>query len=238
MAIIGLCALLVAVGVAVVVRWGGGGAAELEGGERRLGGTRRSMLARLADYGLRVAAAGLIAGLLAGGAGGRLAMRALALTSPESESMSTEGGAVIGEITLDGTLSVLTFVGLTSGLLTAALLLVLRPILPRGRVGGLAMGAILLVLVGSRVEPLRADNIDFALVGPDWMSVSLFAAVALLQGMVAVSLADRLAGASPTLPFLAGGGKALTGGRIVAGAVVLAALPGFVTAVGDILISG
>ena len=36
----------------------------------------------------------------------------------------------------------------------------------------------LLVLAGSRIEPLRADNFDVNLVGPGWLAVLLFTLVA------------------------------------------------------------
>jgi hypothetical protein len=49
--------------------------------------------------------AGFVSGLIVGGAGSRLAMRILALTSAEFvRGAGTEAGATIGEITLEGTL--------------------------------------------------------------------------------------------------------------------------------------
>ena len=66
-------------------------------------------------------AAGLGAGLIAAGAGGRLVMRMLALTSPDAERAITEAGATIGEITLEGTLSFLVFTGIPVGLAAGAL---------------------------------------------------------------------------------------------------------------------
>jgi hypothetical protein len=218
-----ICAALVGLGVVLVVRWG-----DADDGDaaRR---PARSPVVRLARYGAAMAAAGLAAGLLAAGAGGRLAMRVLALTSSDVRGSFTEGGAQIGEITLEGTLSFITFIGVTSGLLSGVLYAFLRPLLPRGYAGGVALGAILLVLAGSRIDPLRADNIDFALVGPDWLSVLLFTALALFQGMLVVALAGRLSPWVPRAP------RAVMAGRVAAAVVVLAALPGFVGAVGDIL---
>ena len=94
---------------------------------------------------------------------------------------------------------------------------------------------VLLVLAGSRLDPLRADNFDFALVGPDWLSVLLFAALALFQGMLVVAVAAALSGALPSPVRLATAPRALVAGRVAAAVVVLAALPGFVSAVADIL---
>ena len=236
--LIALCAALVTVGVVTVVRWGAGVAAvsAADGVEHDRLPARRPLL-WLARYGAVMTTAGILAGLLAAGAGGRLLMRLLALTSPEMHGTFTEGGAVVGDITVEGTISFVTFVGLSSGLLTGALYALTRPLLPPGRAGGLALGAILLVLTGPRVEPLRADNIDFALLGPDWLAVLLFALLALFQGMLVVALAGRLFGGVPPVHPRAGARRALAAGRLAATVLVLAALPGFVSAVADILTS-
>jgi hypothetical protein len=88
----------------------------------------------------------------------------------------------------------------------------------------------LLILVGSRLEPLRSDNFDFALVGPTWLAILAFTTLALLQGMLVVALAERWLPGAPTA--LA---RHVTTIRIAAGALVLVALPGFVTALAEIL---
>jgi hypothetical protein len=221
MALIAVCALLVAGGVAAVVRWGSGPPAPSGSGWR------------LVRYGAIMAAAGLVGGLLAAGAGGRLAMRLLAVTSPGMQGQFTEAGQEIGVITLGGTVGFMVFAGLTSGLLTGGLYALAYPLLPRGRTGGLLLGAGVLVLAGAQIEPLRSDNFDFALVGPDWLAVLLFAALALLQGMVVVAVAGRLAGGAPLLPD--GVRRLTTAGRVAAGLVVLALLPAFAGAVSEIL---
>ena len=127
-------------------------------------------------YGALVFAAGTLAGVLAAGAGGRLVMRLLAITSQESHGMITEGGATVGEISVDGTIGFIVFAGPAAGLLAALLYVLAGSLLPRGRAGGVALGLMLLVLLGARLEPLRADNFDFNLVGPRWLSVLAFAA--------------------------------------------------------------
>ena len=88
---------------------------------------------------------------------------------------------------------------------------------------------------GSRLDPLRADNFDFALVGPDWLSIVAFTALALFQGMLTWAVAARLR--LPPLPLgrSLGGTRAVTAGRLAAGALVLVMLPGFLAAVADIL---
>ena len=78
--------------------------------------------------------------------------------------------------------------------------LLLRKWLPNGSVGGLVLGGLLLVTLGSRVEPLRSDNPDFDLVGPAWLAVSVFAALAFLHALVIVAVMARV---SRSLPLFA-----------------------------------
>jgi hypothetical protein len=219
--VIAVCAALVALGLVLVVRWGG-----LE----PAAGT-----ASVPRYAATMALAGVAAGLLSAGTGGRLAMRLLAITSPEVRGSTTEAGAVIGDITVGGTLGFVVFVGVAAGLLTAAVYALLYPLLPRGLPGGVVLGAVLLVLAGSRLEPLRADNFDFALVTPTWLAVLVFAVLALFQGVLAAAFAARLSRGRPLMPPLPREPRLLTVGRVAAAVVVLVALPGFVDSVADIL---
>jgi hypothetical protein len=218
MIVIALCVALVLAGVAIVARRGGDPPAE-----PRARGFKPAL-----RYAGLTAVAGMAAGLLAAGAGGRLVMRLLAVTSPEAEGSLTEAEAIVGEITLDGTLGFIVFAGLPAGLITALLYVVLRPILPRGRAGGALLGAAALLLVGTTIEPLRPDNIDFNIVGPGWLSVVAFTTLALFQGMVTTALAARIPGPSMLT------GRALAGVRAGAAVGALAFLPGFASAVADI----
>lgn len=218
MIVIAACAALVLAGVVIVVRLGGDPPAP-----PRERGTR-ALLRSLALTG----AAGLAAGALAAGAGGRLVMRLLALTSPEAEGSLTEAEQIVGEISADGTLAFIVFAGLPAGLITAMLYVLLRPILPPGRIGGAALGAIALLLVGTRIEPLRPDNFDFNIVGPTWLSVLSFTALAVFQGLVTVALAQRVPGPRPLTS------REAAAGRIVLAALVLVTLPLFVLELRDL----
>jgi hypothetical protein len=142
---------------------------------------------------------------------------------------------VIGEITAGGTLGFVLFVGVAAGLLTAGLYAVLFPLLPRGRAGGLVLGAVLLVVAGTRLEPLRADNFDFVLLEPTWLAVLAFVVLALFQGLLAAAFAARLSRGRPLMPPLPLGSRAVTYGRVAVAVVVLVALPGFVDSLADIL---
>ena len=119
--------------------------------------------------------AGCVAELLVAGAGSRLVMRLLALTSRDVEGSFTEADEVVGDISLDGTLALIVFGGLPAGLLTG---------------------------------------------------VAGFTAVAVLEGMVVVAVANRLGVGWP---------RPTTLHRIAVVVVLLVALPGFVTALADIL---
>jgi hypothetical protein len=223
-------------------------------------------------------ASGVGAGFLAAGAGGRLVMRLLAVTAgPEAQGRITEADEVVGRVSVDGTLGFVVFTGLFFGLVTGALYLLVRRWLPAGRVGGLAYGALLLVVAGTRLDPLRPGNPDFDLVGPGWVSVAAFATLVVFHGMLVAALAGRI---SRAVPLLGGGPGAIaahaplllllplgaavlvlaivgavvvlasqipvvvtawrnrrlmTVGRVALAVVALVALPGFVSAVVDIL---
>ncbi|MFF2369524.1 hypothetical protein [Agromyces sp. NPDC058110] len=140
---------------------------------------------------------GTLSGLLVTGAGGRLVMRMLAATSPGATGRSTEAEAIVGEITPEGTLAYLVFGALPFAFASAALYLLVEPWLPRGRFGGAAFGLVLLVCVAPFVDPLRAANVDFDIVGPGWLSVLAFATLAVLHGAFLAAVAGRLSRSLP-----------------------------------------
>jgi hypothetical protein len=213
--VIAACAALFSVAVVIVARW-----------DRTKASTtyRPRGRAPLAALG-----AGAVAGVLVAGAGGRLAMGLLALTSPGSRGALTEAQARVGEITAGGTLGFIAFAGVPAGLLTGAVYIVAGRFLPPRRLGGALLGLLLLVLAGATLEPLRSDNIDFNLVGPGWLAVSLFAGLAVLQGMLVVMLSRRWASQPQAHPR-----RAQTIGLAALAAVTLVALPGFASALADI----
>ncbi len=103
-----------------------------------------------------VAIAGVGPGLVMIGAGGRLAMRLLAVTASDAaQGRITEADQIVGTISVDDTMGFVIFFGVFGGLLTGALYVLIERWLPEGRWGGLTYGALLLVLGGTRLEPLR-----------------------------------------------------------------------------------
>jgi hypothetical protein len=213
--VIAACVALVATGAALVVRWGG-----LRSEPRRLAPFR---------YAVVSLAAGLTAGLLAAGAGGRLVMRLLAATSPGAEGSFTEAGEIVGDITAGGTVAFFIFTGVPAGFLSAVAYALVRPVLPQGRAGGVLLGLLLLLVAGTTIDPLRPDNLDFALLGPDWLAVLAFASLAVFQGLVVTAVGERL----DHRVELAG--RARTVARTALAVIALAALPFFVADLAEIL---
>jgi hypothetical protein len=199
------CIVLVVVGLLAIVRWGGLAVqpppAPADDDTVPAARPPVSLVVRRYLWYLTLAiSAGVGAGILAAGAGGRLAMRLLAVTAgPTAQGRITEADQVVGRISAEGTLGFIVFTGLFFGAASGAAYLLLRRWLPGGRTGGVAFGALLLILAGTRLEPLRPGNPDFDLVGPGWVSVAAFAALVLFHGMLLVALAGRLSRAVPLL---------------------------------------
>ena len=208
MAVVVVCVLLVLAGLLAVVRWGGlavqppptpGGTAR----QLRVGVVVRHYL----WYVTVALAAGVTAGILAAGAGGRLVMRLLAVTAgPTAQGQITEANEIVGRISVGGTVGFFLFIGVPFGVAAAAAYLLLRRWLPNGRAGGLTLGVLLLIVVGTRIDPLRSNNPDFSLVGPAWVAVVAFVALGLFHGMVIAALAGRY---SQALPLVASRPRAL-----------------------------
>jgi hypothetical protein len=136
---------------------------------------------------------GLSAGILVMGLGGRLAMRLLGATGGDTaQGRLTEADEVVGEITVGGTIGFVFFIGVLSGLATGVLWFVARRFLPARWPGGALFGAGLLVVLGTRMDPLRPENRDFDIVGPWWLAIVSFAALALAFGLALSSYSARL----------------------------------------------
>jgi hypothetical protein len=203
--VIVVCLALVLAGLVAVVRWG---ALAVEPppapGPDSADPTDPppvSLVVRRYLWYLAVAmASGATAGILAAGAGGRLVMRLLAVTAgADAQGRITEAEEIVGRITVDGTIGFVVFTGLFLGLPSAAGYLLVRRWLPAGRAAGLPFGILLLVVAGTRLEPLRRGNPDFNLVGPGWVAVLAFTALVVFHGALVAALAGRLSRAVPLL---------------------------------------
>ena len=199
MAVMLICGVLVLVGVGAVVRWGGlrlqppGDPGESE--EPLSPGAVSSRYL----WSVTVAVvSGIGSGLLIAGAGGRLAMRLLAATAGDAaQGRLTEADEIVGRITTGGSIGFIVFTALFFGSATGAIYVLIRRWLPPGRLGGLAYGLLLLIVAAPSIDPLRADNPDFDIVGPGWVAILVFSAVVLVHGMLVAALAGRYSRALP-----------------------------------------
>ena len=198
MAIMVVCSALLAAGLAMAAGWRGSaftpppGAADL---------TAEETARRFAWYAALALAGGVIAGVLVIGAGGRLAMRLLAVTAGDgAQGQLTEADEIVGRISVDGTIGFILFNGIFGGIVFSGPYLIMRRFLPPGPLGGAAYGLGLLVVLGTTLDPLRPENPDFDIVGPGWMAVAVFSALAVVFG---VTLAAVMARLSQWLPLIA-----------------------------------
>lgn len=132
--------------------------------------------------------AGAVAGLIAGGIGGRLAMRFATILHEDVVGRHTDNGNVIGAITVDGTLGLMVFGGLLSGLIGGAVWVAVRPWLPARRRDRVVVTSALAVALGG-VFLIDPRNPDFLILRDDPVVVALLLAVVALFGVVIV-LAD------------------------------------------------
>ena len=135
---------------------------------------------------------GLVSGLLVGGIANRLVMRVLAVVNSDKAGLVTENGNIAGEITGGGTVGLIIFVGVVSGVGGGLIYVAVRRWLPDfWPVKGLTFGLVLFCIFG-RIIVFDPDNIDFPLFGPGALSVALFALLFVLYGVVASPVIDRL----------------------------------------------
>ena len=193
-----VCLALLGLGLALTVRWAGHAVEPPPPTADAASPTTRELAARYARGVALAVLTGIVTGMLVLGPGARLAMRLLAVTAgDQAQGRLTEAEEVVGAVTTGGTIGIFLFVGLGAGMITAAGYVLLHRWLPSGLLAGLTYGALVLVLGGSRLDPLRADNPDFDLVGPAWLSILTFTALALAQGMAIAAVAGRLSRSVP-----------------------------------------
>ena len=188
--------LLLVVGIVVTIWWGGTAYEPwAPTGADGSPDTPLSPKVAVLRYGRGVGVAlvgGFWAGILVTGPAIRLIMRLLAATSGDgAQGAITEAEEVVGAISGGGTIGLLLFGGVLPGLLSGAIYVVVRRWLPSGRLGGVAFGALHLVVAATRIDPLRPENPDFDLVGPGWLAVTTFALACILHGMAVVAIANR-----------------------------------------------
>lgn len=135
---------------------------------------------------------GILAGIVVGGLLGRVVMRISGFTAgPSLVGVTTENGNRVGDITFGGTLALVVFVGLASGVLGGIIYAITEPWLRRVRPWhGLAYGVALLLAFGFNV--LDPNNFDFMRFGIPLLNVAMFAALFVIFGVAIAWLFDAL----------------------------------------------
>ncbi len=134
--------------------------------------------------------AGIVAGVLVGGLLGRVVMRVSGFTAgPAFVGVRTSNGNRVGDITFEGTLALVLFTGLGTGVIGGFVYAVAEPWLRRVRPWhGLVYGAGLLLAYGFLVfDPFNFDFRKFGIVG---LNVTMFAALFVIFGVVSAWLFD------------------------------------------------
>jgi hypothetical protein len=154
--------------------------------------------------------AGLVVGIVVAGIGGRLVMRLAALLVPGADGAVTENGNRIGDITLEGTLALIIFIGLFFGVAVGALWVTIRAFLPRSARARAAVSVPIALALGTSglIDP---RNRDFAILGNDPLVVAslvilvgLFGpALVLVEGWLEPRLARPASGDRRTISVFA-----------------------------------
>jgi hypothetical protein len=137
-------------------------------------------------------AAGMLGGLLTAGLGGRLLMRVIAVTSDErAQGRITEADEVVGEVSVDGTIFLVVFVGLFAGSVGAAVFALVRRALPkRGAMAGLVIAGIVGGVLARPSDLLAPESIDFRILGPTWLAAIMVISLVALLGATSGALID------------------------------------------------
>jgi hypothetical protein len=131
--------------------------------------------------------AGLTAGILVGGVGSRVFMRiAGAASGTRGGGRITEAGFTVGELTLGGTIALVVFIGIISGIVGAGMYLAMRPWLGwAGKWRGVVFGILLFGLTSATSDLMNPDNVDFSILGNGPLLVALIIGLFIAFGVVA-----------------------------------------------------
>lgn len=171
---------------------------------------------------VRAAVAGLAAGFLMGGIGARSIMRVSAQIDRSAHGRITEAGEIVGRFTLEGTIGLILFSGIFTGIAVAVLWTLVSGFLPTSPVRRRMAATVTAVALGSRLG-IDGRNIDFRILDPAWLQAALFIVLAGATGLVVVAIESRLAdrhARSPRTPGL-GSWAFLVAGALMGGPLLL-----------------
>ena len=132
--------------------------------------------------------AGLIAGVVVAGVGGRIAMRLAAIAVPGAVGEFTENGNRIGAITLGGSLGLIVGAGLVVGFGAGFVWVTVRPWIPGGTTTRALLAMPIAVALGS-LGLIDADNHDFEVLERQPVVVGILVVLVMLVGL-AIALVD------------------------------------------------
>jgi hypothetical protein len=139
--------------------------------------------------------AGAIAGVVVLGVGGRFVMFVSRLLHPEALGRTTASGARVGEFTVEGTIELVVFGGLLSGLLAGVVWVLVREWIPKNRalvgLGAVAIGGSFLI---------ESENIDFFILPNPRIDIVLLLGLLFLFGVVLYWVDELLDSKMPTQP--------------------------------------
>lgn len=136
-----------------------------------------------------VTVAALCAGLVGAG-GGRVAMRIMALTSPDQKGALTAADAVVGRVTLEGTIGLILFTAFLSVPVGWVYALTRRWVPGKGSVKALVFGFMLVSLLGWTL--IDSNNKDFFILHPPSLAIGLFLALPFLYGVIIASVLEPI----------------------------------------------
>ena len=130
--------------------------------------------------------AGLVAGVTVGGLGSRLFMRMASFIADDiAQGRRTEAGFTVGEVTFGGTMELIIFIGLFSGLLAAVFYVALFPWLAWTRSArGVAFGILGFAAASATTDVMNPDNIDFGILKNEPILVAMIFALFVAFGIV------------------------------------------------------
>ena len=107
-------------------------------------------------------------------------MRLLAVADPDARGIITENGNVVGDITFGGTMGLVAFIGIPSGILGGLIVYLVRRWLRSASSGAGSRSVVLLALLGRTV--IDPGNFDFFFLDPAGLAVALFGALFFVAG--------------------------------------------------------
>lgn len=180
-------------------------------------------LRELGRTGLIGSVAAMVAGLLAGGIGSRLAMSLVAIADPTAQGLLTANDNVVGRVTLDGTLFLGLFATLVAAFHGGLLYIAYARLLPGPTaLRGLLLGVALLCIFGAQIiEPANRDFVRFAAPAYD---IGLFGVLFLAFGVIAAWVGADADRRLPPIDSQLGWAYALAGVGLIVFWVAIAVL--------------